>query len=78
MWTAAGGGRGGWIHVWATVGRKGVTFLFVSHYGMAAAVEICTGSDGVIPSYHHIHSCWGWAGKKSPMMYTPQACWTWS
>lgn len=52
------------------VGRKGVTFLFVRIKGWQPQRREPTGgagrsgSPGVARSYHHIHSCWGWAGRE--------------
>lgn len=75
-----GGGRGG-FQVWVTVGRKRSLFLLFRR--RREAVDRGGPCGGVVPSYHHIHSCWGcveWedVGRgNTPMMYTPQACWTW-
>lgn len=55
------GGWGGGVdsfQVCITVGRKGVTFLFVG----GGCRQGRSGSSGVIPSSHRIHSCWGRAG----------------
>lgn len=60
-------GRRGWIPRLSYSGKEGGHVPVCSHYGMAAAVEIRHGGGhggpcGVTRSYHHIGSCWGWAG----------------
>lgn len=47
-------------------GKERVTFLFVCIMGWqpqrrAGRGWVARGSSGVVPSHHHIHSCWGWA-----------------
>lgn len=80
--------EGGWIPSLGYSGKEGVTFLFVRIVGMAAAAaavawgRVEQGPPGSFtPIITFTAAAGGLSGRTrvwNPMMYTPQARWTWS